>query len=57
MLEIDDDPVEPDRAMICTVWMLGMVAIAPKVGRPSRHILETIERRAGMSMAMALLRS
>ena len=27
----------PDRAMICTVWMLGMVAIAPKVGRFSRH--------------------
>ena len=26
-------------AMICTVWMLGMVAIAPKVGRPSRHSL------------------
>src|SRR3981189_196058 len=29
----------PERAMICTVWMLGMVAIAPKVGRPSRHSL------------------
>ena len=27
----------PERAMICTVWMLGMVAIAPKVGRLSRH--------------------
>ena len=27
----------PERAMICTVAMLGMVAIAPKVGRPSRH--------------------
>src|SRR6266481_6343261 len=27
----------PDRAMICTVWMLGMVAMAPKVGRFSRH--------------------
>jgi hypothetical protein len=23
--------------MICTVWMLGIVAIAPNVGRPSRH--------------------
>jgi hypothetical protein len=23
--------------MICTVWMLGMVAIAPKVGRFSCH--------------------
>jgi hypothetical protein len=23
--------------MICTVWIEGMVAIAPKVGRPSRH--------------------
>jgi hypothetical protein len=27
----------PERAMICTVWIEGMVAIAPKVGRPSRH--------------------
>ena len=27
-----------DCAMIRTVWMRGMVAIAPKVGRPSRHI-------------------
>jgi hypothetical protein len=27
----------PERAMICTVWIDGMVAIAPKVGRPSRH--------------------
>lgn len=27
----------PDRAMICTVWMLGIVAMAPKVGRRSRH--------------------
>src|ERR1700726_4059955 len=26
-------------AMIRTVWMLGMVAIAPKVARPSRHSL------------------
>ncbi len=24
--------------MIRTVWIEGMVAIAPKVGRPSRHI-------------------
>jgi hypothetical protein len=23
--------------MICTVWIEGMVAIAPKVGRPSRQ--------------------
>src|ERR1700685_597187 len=29
----------PERDMICTVWMLGMVAIAPNVGRPSRHRL------------------
>jgi hypothetical protein len=27
----------PERAMICTVWMLGIVAIAPNVGRPSRQ--------------------
>ncbi len=27
----------PQRAMICTVWIEGMVAIAPKVGRPSRQ--------------------
>ena len=27
-----------DCAMIRTVCMLGMVAMAPKVGRPSRHI-------------------
>src|SRR5262249_61638539 len=29
----------PERAMICTVGMLGIVAIAPKVGRLSRHSL------------------
>jgi hypothetical protein len=27
----------PERAMICTVWIEGMVAMAPKVGRRSRH--------------------
>src|SRR5215468_9054128 len=27
-----------DCAMIRTVWIEGMVAMAPKVGRPSRHI-------------------
>ena len=27
----------PERAMIWTVWIEGMVAIAPKVGRPSRQ--------------------
>ena len=26
-----------ERAMICTVCTLGIVAIAPKAGRPSRH--------------------
>jgi hypothetical protein len=29
----------PERAMICTVWIEGMVAIAPKVGRFSCHSL------------------
>ena len=39
VFEIDDDPVDPERAMICTVWIEGMVAMAPKVGRFSRHSL------------------
>mgnify|MGYP003693927929 CR=1 FL=1 len=39
----------PERAMICTVWMRGMVAIAPKVGRPSRHSLR--RRLSGLSVA------
>ncbi|MGY3594751.1 hypothetical protein ACVIGB_002800 [Bradyrhizobium sp. USDA 4341] len=38
-----------DCAMICTVWMLGMVAIAPKVGRLSRHALR--RRLSGVSGA------
>ena len=38
----------PERAMICTVWMLGMVAIAPKVGRPSRHCLRRRLSGAGV---------
>jgi len=33
--------------MICTVAMLGMVAIAPKVGRPSRHCWRRRLRGAG----------
>src|SRR5258708_39399056 len=37
----------PERAMICTVWMLGMVAIAPNVGRPSCHNLRRRLRGAG----------
>jgi hypothetical protein len=39
----------PERAMICTVWMLGMVAIAPKVGRPSRHSLRRRLRGVGVA--------
>ena len=39
----------PERAMICTVWMLGMVAIAPKVGRPSRHCCRRRLRGVGFA--------
>ena len=39
----------PERAMICTVGMLGMVAIAPKVGRFSRHSLR--RRLSGVGAA------
>src|SRR5205085_5614173 len=39
----------PEWAMICTVWMLGMVAIAPKVGRPSRHCWRRRLRGAGVA--------
>jgi len=37
----------PDRAMICTVWMLGMVAIAPKVGRLPPLLAQAIEGGMG----------
>ena len=37
--------------MICTVCTLGMVAIAPKVGRLSRHICLTRLRGFGSGMA------
>src|SRR5215471_13990189 len=39
----------PERAMICTVGMLGMVAMAPKVGRFSRHSLR--RRLSGVGAA------
>src|SRR3954451_321584 len=39
----------PDRAMICTVWMFGIVAIAPKVGRFSRHSLRRRLRGVGVA--------
>ena len=39
----------PERAMICTVWMLGMVAIAPNVGRFSCQSLR--RRLSGSGVA------
>src|SRR6266516_4008605 len=39
----------PERAMICTVLMLGMVAIAPKVGPFSRHSLRRRLRGVGVA--------
>ena len=45
----------PERAMICTVWMLGMVAIAPKVGRPSRHSWRRRLSGAGVAVVKAEL--
>jgi len=40
--------------MICTVWMLGMVAIAPNVGRFSCHNLR--RRLSGAGAADVWLR-
>ena len=37
MLEIDDDPVDPGTGDDLYGLKHGMVAIAPNVGRPSRH--------------------
>src|SRR3954452_23287542 len=45
----------PDRAMICTVWMLGIVAIAPKVGRPCRHCSRSRLSGAGVARVKSLL--
>jgi hypothetical protein len=39
----------PERAMICTVWIEGIVAIAPNVGRPSRH--NCLRRLSGAGFA------
>ena len=47
----------PERAMICTVWMLGMVAIAPKVGRPCRHDSRRRFSGAGAGGVKSMLRS
>jgi len=46
----------PERAMICTVCMLGMVAIAPKVGRPFRHSSRNRLRGAGVAGVKWMLR-
>ncbi len=35
--------------MICTVWIEGMVAMAPNVGRPSRHCRRRRLRGAGLA--------
>jgi hypothetical protein len=43
----------PERAMICTVWIEGTVAMAPKVGRPSRHSWRKRLSGAGVAVIKA----